>query len=231
MTLAVGVVVPVADEAERLGRCLRHLAEARAQLLRIRSDATVRFVVVLDSCRDASERIATAFAGVETIRIDARCVGSARRTGADHLLSGVHAPERVWLANTDADSCVPRDWLVGMVEEAAHGADLVLGTVTPGPGLLPDVAAAWQANHLQREGHPHVHGANFGVRGDVYLRLGGWPELRSGEDVALAARAESAGDLRIIRTARLPVRTSTRLQARAPYGFSSYLRGLASPES
>ncbi len=229
MIAQLGVIVPVANEADHLGSCLQHIADACARLLEVAPEITVRVVAVLDACHDASEQIAVAH-GVEIVRVEARSVGSARRAGAGHLLHTHPAPELVWLANTDADSRVPRDWLTGMVEHADNGAHLLLGTVVPGPGLLPTIAVAWQTNHLLREGHPHIHGANFGIRGDVYLRLGGWPELTNGEDVALAELAESAGDLHIERTARLPVVTSTRLHARAPLGFSSYLRGLASGE-
>jgi hypothetical protein len=75
------------------------------------------------------------------------------------------------------------------------------------------------------DSHPHVHAANLAIRADGYAAIGGWRPLRSGEDEDLAARATAAG-LRIHRTGRLPVRTSTRPYGRAPYGFSSYLRAL-----
>ncbi len=228
MITEIAVVVPVANEADHLGRCLEHIAAARTKVLHSSPGIVVRVVVVLDDCRDASEQIAAGAAGVEIVRIAAHSVGSARRAGADHVLRGSSAPERIWLANTDADTYVPSHWLSGMLEQAVSGTQVLLGTVTPGPGLRPAIAAAWHAAHLLVEGHPHVHGANFGIRGDVYLRLGGWPELVHSEDVALAARAEAESDVRIVSTARLPVLTSVRLHARAPHGLSSYLRGLAS---
>ena len=78
-------------------------------------------------------------------------------------------------------------------------------------------------NHI---GHPHVHGANFGIRADTYLELGGWPAVTSGEDVAMAHRAAVNSRLRIVRTAAIPVTTSSRLAGRAPYGFAGYLRDL-----
>jgi len=102
-----------------------------------------------------------------------------------------------------------------------------LGTVVPGPGLGPARRRAWAGRHQLRDGHPHVHGANLGVRGDAYLALGGWPALPTGEDTELARRASSAGHLRIARTAAIPVVTSTRRAGRAPQGFSGYLRDLS----
>jgi hypothetical protein len=61
-----------------------------------------------------------------------------------------------------------------------------------------------------------VHGANFGIRGDSYLSLGGWPPLVTGEDTELGRRAARAGHLRISRTASIPVVTSVRQDGRAP---------------
>jgi hypothetical protein len=132
----------------------------------------------------------------------------------------------VWLANTDADSEVPVNRQPSMVTEARLGAHVVLGTVTPCPGLGQAARAEWASRHHLRDGHPHVHGANFGIRGDAYLALGGWQPLVTGEDADLARRAARTGHLRICRTASIPVVTSVRRDGRAPCGFSSYLRAL-----
>jgi hypothetical protein len=225
---SVAVVVPVADEAELLGGCLSALRASRERLHRERGGAVgSRVVVVLDTCTDASADIVAGFADVETIEVVARRVGVARRAGSSAALDGVADPQRVWLAATDADSRVPLDWLTGMVELADRGTDLVLGTVVPvGDHLPPAASAAYRAAYVSADGHPHVHGANLGIRASSYLRLGGWPELATGEDHALVARAVAAGDVRVRRTGGLPVATSTRLAARAPYGYSSHLRGL-----
>jgi glycosyltransferase involved in cell wall biosynthesis len=223
----VGVVVPAANEAFLLDRCLRALRASRSDLHRAHCYVVrTRIVLVLDSCTDASAAIAAGYPDIEVIEASVRSVGRARNAGVQHLLrSGVRASEH-WLANTDADSQVPTAWLAGMVDEADRGAHLVIGTVTPDSRLPGVVDAAWHARHPQRDDHPHVHGANFGIRADAYTALGGWPLLTVGEDQTLADRARAAGHLRISRTARLPVRTSVRLEGRAPSGFSSYLRDL-----
>jgi hypothetical protein len=113
------------------------------------------------------------------------------------------------------------------VAEARRDAHVVLGTVLPGPGLPAGMRAAWRSRHHLREGHPHIHGANFGIRADAYMALGGWPPLARGEDVDLARRAASAGHLRVSRTASIPVITSSRTAGRAPGGFARYLSSLA----
>ena len=73
-----------------------------------------------------------------------------------------------------------------MIRQANPGADVILGTVLPDVGVRPQVENAWFANHDLSEGHPHVHGANFGIRAITYLRLGAWRPVGTGEDTDLA---------------------------------------------
>jgi hypothetical protein len=231
MIREVAVIVPAADEQERIAACLAAIDEARRRLLA--SDLgvhTVDVTVVLDACVDETPAIVDSFvtAGhVNAITTVARCVGAARRLGAEAAIAAAGSPERLWLANTDADSTVPADWLTGMVAAANAGTQVVLGTVLPGAGLSAALRAAWLAPHHLKDGHPHVHGANLGISADTYTALGGWNgDLACDEDVDLAKRAAAAGDLRMLRTASIPVLTSVRLAGRAPNGFSSYMRHL-----
>lgn len=226
----VGVVVPAANEEVLLERCLLALRAARRAALARRDLVAVRIVLVLDGCTDGSRDIATAHPGIEIVEVDVRSVGPARRAGVAHLLgTGEPVPDTDrWIASTDADSVVPVNWLGGMLDAADRGAHLVLGTVVPDVGLAPAVDAAWHVQHPRHEDHPHVHGANLGIRADAYTALGGWPALATGEDQLLADRAAAAGHLHVERTGRFPVCTSSRLDGRAISGFSSYLRALRS---
>jgi hypothetical protein len=227
---AVGVVVPAVDEQATIGACLDALAVAGARMRAVAAhEIDVHIVVVLDTCVDGTAAVVMRHPDVETVGCSVGGVGAARALGVQRLLAGANVPlGHLWLANSDADSTVPPDWLVAQVEEADRGADLVLGTVVPVAGLSTTTARAWSDRHSMHAGHPHVHGANLGIRADVYVALGGWPERSTGEDVALAERAVAAGHLKIVRTARIPVRTSVRLHGRAPHGFAAYLRELAS---
>ncbi len=226
MIRRVAVVIPAANEERRIGRCLAAVAAARHHLYHSNATIAVRTVVVLDSCQDRTAMIAGAFRDVQTVAITAASAGAARRAGVSAALAGAGPSSELWLANTDADSQVPVNWLTGMVTEARLGAHLVLGTVLPGRDLRLRTRAEWISRHHLRDGHPHVHGANFGIRSDAYLNLGGWPPLVTGEDAELARRAGHTGHLRISRTASIPVITSVRPDGRAPQGFSSYLRGI-----
>lgn len=226
MIRRVAVIVPAANEEALIGACLASIAAARRHLYRCTADLHVRTVVVLDGCADATAAVTAASGDVHPVTISARTVGTARRAGASAALASAGRSSELWLANTDADCQVPVDWLTSMLAEARRGAHVVLGTVLPGPGLCPPALAEWASRHHLREGHPHVHGANFGIRGDAYLALGGWQPLATGEDADLARRATRSGHLRISRTASIPVVTSVRHDGRAPRGFSSYLRDL-----
>lgn len=224
----VGVAIPARNEQADIVRCLDAVDVAVAQLRRYDDDAPdVRVVVVLDSCTDGTAALADR-PGVERVAVDAGCVGVARAAGAAHMLESTTAgAHRVWLANTDADSAVPPNWLLGMVLAARGGAGVVLGTVIPGTGLDRVALRAWHDRHDLRAGHGHVHGANFGIRGDVYTSLGGWPALCTGEDRHLAGRALAHPNVHVVRTALIPVHTSSRLTGRAPDGFARYLRALS----
>ena len=225
MISRVAVVVPAADEEDHIGDCLAALATARRKLRHDRGiDSLV--VVVLDDCRDGTAALVAQRPDVATVVSSARCVGVARRLGASYALGLARPAREVWLANTDADCRVPADWLTRMVDEARHGAQLVLGTVRPAPGLPHAVERAWTAAHQVRDGHPHVHGANLGVAGDTYLALGGWRGLAAHEDVDLVERAAASGHVRISRCGAIPVVASSRLRGRARHGFADYLNGL-----
>ena len=228
MIRAVGIVVPAANEQDDIGNCLDSLIAARRHLHEVTDgEIDVRIVVVLDCCVDGTAAVVGSYPDVESLPCHAGRVGTARALGTESLLAGWDVPRaRLWLANTDADSVVPRDWLARMVKQAERGAHLVLGTVMPLPGLPHAAERTWFRLHRLRDGHPHVHGANFGIRADIYAALGGWPRLATGEDLELQQRAQSHGQVRITRTARIPVLTSARTTGRAPGGFSSYLRGI-----
>jgi hypothetical protein len=219
----IGVVIPAADEQDELAECLNALLVAKTRANR-QLGLSVRILVVLDACSDRSAEVVSRAAGVEALCVSYRCVGRARAAGVTRVVQDASDLTRVWLASSDADSRVPSHWLTGMAEHANAGGHLVLGTVTP--DLPHDTLAMWQARHRLVDGHPHVHGANLGIRADVYAAAGGWPPLAAGEDEVLAARASAIPGTRVVRTAQNSVRTSAREIARAPRGFSSYLRDL-----
>lgn len=222
---AAGVVVPAHNEEGLLPACLAALREA-AGLARI----PVHLLVVADACTDETAAVAAAH-GAQVIPIRARNVGAARAAGMAALLRRTAGtdPAAVWLATTDADTVVPPGWLRRQLGHAGQGWDVVLGTVTvtDWAGHPAHTAAAFAAMYGFGEGpHPHVHGANLGIRASAYLAAGGFKPLRTSEDHALIAAVTEAGG-RVLRAGDVTVETSARRQARAPRGFSHVLRALS----
>lgn len=226
----LAVVVPVRDEAERVGDCLAGLRRSVHALGRaVTSEGPgprIRLVVVLDACTDDSASIVGQQPDLEVVHSRAGRVGAARAAGVDYvLLSESLPPARMWIATTDADSVVPVDWLSYQLDVAARGTGLFRGLVRPDPRECGHPAyRAWAGTYHRRPGHPHVHGANLGVRADVYLACGGFDPLASAdEDVALARRAVELA-VPVVASASAVVTTSGRLAGRVPaLGFAGYL--------
>ena len=188
-------------------------------------------MVVDDGSSDNTFAIADCWGGVDVVRTAVGRVGAARRAGVSAVLEAIAASGetagRVWIASTDADSAVPPDWLLTHLHYARAGVHLLLGTVRPDPAELSGgMLAAWRRRHWMTDGHPHVHGANLGVRGDSYLMAGGFPDVEAHEDALLRDAVQAGGGL-TVSTGASPVLTSGRQRGRAPAGLSHYLRDLA----
>ncbi|TFC46607.1 glycosyltransferase family 2 protein [Cryobacterium sp. TMT1-21] len=223
------VVVPARDEEELLPRCLAALTVAVGEVARVAGEAppVIEVVVVLDRCSDGTAEVAADWPAFASISTDGGGVGLARRAGARHLLPTLtHFSTATWIATTDADSAVPPNWLTAQLAFARNSVDLVLGTVVPDDRLSDGGRELWDAAHRLVEGHPHVHGANLGVRADRYLQAGEFALVDGNEDVRLVSALRRLG-VSEIRTELIPVLTSGRLAGRAPAGFAGYLRDQA----
>lgn len=231
----LAVVIPARDEEQLLARCLASVSVAIGRQRAVAASPRIRIVVVADDSSDGTLEIARRWPDVDVLVSTAGMVGAARRLGVAHLLdtersAGVR-PGDVWIACTDADSVVPPYWLGTQLGLARAGADLVLGTVRPDPAELEaGLLSAWRLRHQVSDGHPHVHGANFGIRGDTYCAAGGFQPVAVHEDVLLAAAVRRIGG-RVLSTGSSPVLTSGRTAGRAPDGMSGFLLGLAEEET
>lgn len=205
------IVIPARNESALIARCLESVAAAR------RRGCSV--VVVADSCDDDTAAVARSFAGVEVLEVEFANVGAARRAGIDFALSGAE-----WIANTDADSVVPSNWIDDQWRLARSGADIVVGTVRPLASDLDEhQLRAWEARHDPTRPNGHVHGANLGIRASAYLDAGGFESLVEHEDVDLVARLVARGAA-ITPANTSEVLTSGRSFGRTPGGYARYLR-------
>ena len=132
--------------------------------------------------------------------------------------------KQVWIANTDADSAVPPNWIVAQCDLAAAGADVFIGTVRPDfSDLSRRHQRHWLRTHSSGTPNGHVHGASLGIRADVYVAAGGFGSVDEHEDVELVQRCRLLG-ARVRASDSAEVLTSGRLVGRTPGGYADYLR-------
>ena len=214
----IGVVVPAHDEEAVIARCLASIEATAAHVAG--SLVQVKVFVVCDACTDRTADIVRAMGHV-ALMCDARNVGKARAIGADTAL----ACGADWLAFTDADTVVCREWLAAQV---ALRSDVVCGTIGVDDW---DVYGEAMRRHFERtysdvDGHRHIHGANLGISAQAYRSVGGFESLANAEDVAIVGALEAAG-AHIAWSAAPRVTTSARATYRATAGFGATLASVA----
>jgi cellulose synthase/poly-beta-1,6-N-acetylglucosamine synthase-like glycosyltransferase len=224
---AVGVVIPARNEEELIAATI---ASTRAALGACPQLIDAWIVVVCDTCTDQTASLARRMlegAG-EVIECFAGTVGEARAIGADAVSKRFHrlSPEKVWIANTDADTTVPVDWIARQIPFANQGWAAIAGTVRVDTidGDADTVDAVFAEYAIRDDGsHGHVHGANLGVRADAYASVGAWRHIALAEDHCLWSRLK-AGRWPTLSTSEVIVTTSGRLTGRAVGGFADTLR-------
>ncbi|MEO6021315.1 MAG: glycosyltransferase [Knoellia sp.] len=223
----VHVVIPARDEEQLLPRALASLALAQEQVESTHPHLRVDITVVLDRCVDGSAELVRR-AGVRSLTVDHGNVGASRHAGVLSALTDTSsravAASDVWIACTDADTVVPPHWLTGHVQ-LSDTYDAVIGTVEPLGLTDTTVLAQWRARHVLSEGHPHVHGANLGLRASTYHDVGGFHPMATDEDVDLVRRIR-AGRTRWVATDTVRVASSARRISRCRGGFADYLTSL-----
>lgn len=149
------------------------------------------------------------------------------------------------LLTTDADTLVSPDWLVRNVAGLCGGCGAVAGRFKLDPleeAALPlhlrqrrRIEAAYEVALLALAARldplPHdpwpnhwtASGASFALTLSAYRRIGGQPEVKAGEDRALAA-ALARHDIPIRHDPKIVVTTSARLDGRASGGCATALR-------
>ena len=222
----VVVLIPARNEENLLPRCLTSVLRA---CLRLPPTITYDIIVAVDSSTDKTRELAEQILNGHgtVVSTDAGCVGQARIDAANAALQRyTGSAQHCWIANTDADCIVPDDWLLDQIELAESGFSAIAGVVDVDSYAdhAPGVEYLFRTTYIiHPDGtHPHVHGANLGMRADAYLRAGGWAGLATAEDHDLWRRLYEVGTRRAS-VARLSVITSGRRIGRAPHGFADAL--------
>ncbi len=222
----IAILIPARNEAALIERCLVSVQRTRRGLPK---PITTDVIVVSDSSTDDTAALAGGVLGRTgyVTCTQAENVGLSRALAARHALGRFQGdPSRCWLANTDADCVVPPDWLSQHLIAAESGLAAVariidVDTLAEHGPVVPE---RFRRTYLLHDDgtHPHVHGANLGVRADAYLLAGGWANLTCAEDHDLWHRLK-AGKGPCLSLSSLKVITSGRRQGRAPQGFADAL--------
>lgn len=215
----IGIVIPAHNEAHDLRACLAAIQQS-IQLLQLSQEREARVLVVLDNCSDDSLAIVKA-AGVAYLSCHFSCVGQTRDFGIRHMI-GLGA---TWIACTDADSCVDPQWLL---QQCMHQpTDAICGVVQIDNWhtLSSDTQKQYLNHYQDCMDHRHIHGANLSFSSSAYIQAGGFKALSCHEDVNLVERMQTM-NLKIVWSNLVRVTTSSRLDARAPEGFASFLQQL-----
>ena len=230
---AVGVIIPAHNEEVELPDCLDTVQLASCEYASyIYPSLEIRVIVVADACTDTTVQQVfernTVLHTVELISVDFCNVGRARGVGAQKLIANFNDEDlsQVWIAITDADTQVPVQWLYTQLQHAKAGVDCLVGTVEPRPdSATQELLCKWHARHVLTEDHPHIFGANLGIRASWYEKVGGFLPLPTGEDINLVDKIRRSGAW-VVSTDTTRVATSARFSDRVTQGFSSYCHSL-----
>lgn len=226
---SVEVVIPAQNESAEILGCLASVEVAATAAQQRFPELRLCIYVVADQCIDAPVDLVRVWQTMSSQRVELLVahhsnVGKARALGVQRYLAA--EPGTQWIALTDADTRVPPDWLVTHLEHAQTGVDCLVGTVEPRTHTaLGRLLHNWFARHTLAEGHPHIFGANLGMRGWWYRAVGGFLPLPSGEDVAIVETLRARG-ARVVSTDTTRVATSARFTGRVADGFSTYCGAL-----
>lgn len=242
MSRFVVVAIPVRDEANRIGGCLRAL---------VRQSIPPDYVVLLlNNCTDSTAEVVRAMPEARHRLHLVECVleGPSASAGVARGLAMQHAAslmEDGVILTTDADAEVPADWVEANLQALRQGADAVCGRAVIDPiealliprhlhqddarevaygrlldemesTILPDPVDPWPR-------HREDSGASIAITAAMFRRVGGVPPLPSGEDRALI-RTMRMMDARVRHHPAISVVVSGRIEGRAQGGMADAIR-------
>jgi glycosyltransferase involved in cell wall biosynthesis len=182
----ISVVVPARNEQDLLPECLAHLRE--------QSLGGFELIVVDSASTDRTAEVGRSW-GARVVSLPDPGVGRARQAGFDVATGTI-------IATTDADAVPPEDWLERLVAPFRDPAVVCsFGTIRlTREGLWMDAGQAifsgFQGLNLLL-GRPLCCGANFAVRKEAFMDVGGFHRGRTcpdeGEDIRLARKLQRKG--------------------------------------
>ena len=206
----LSIVIPAYNEEKFLEKTLRKVLQRVYE-----SRRSIEVIVVNNASTDRTREIALGFPGV--IVVDEWQKGLSRARQAGFLASRGEL-----IANIDADSLVPKEWIDRVLAEFSRKNDLV---ALSGPYIYYDIPPVTNFfvqlyysagflfhlfnHHVLRSG-ALIQGGNFVLKRSALERIGGFDIDIAffGEDTDIARRIQKEGRVRF--TFSLPMRTSGR---------------------
>jgi GT2 family glycosyltransferase len=168
----ISVVIPTRERPELVARCLRNITGAD------------EVIVTDDSHTDRTQRlIRDRFPGVKWVR-------GPRRGPAANRNFGTMQTSCEWIAFVD-DDCIPGDRWVENLKRALSCASLAEGKT-----VCPDKTGSLFEEAVENDSGGLLWSCNFGIRRDLFMKLGGFDEdfaEAGGEDLEFAWRARRSG--------------------------------------
>lgn len=236
------VIIPARNEEKRIAACLTALAG------QLPDRATI--IVVVNNTTDDTKKVARRIAferGIDVRIVDCILspemgVGAARRIGCTYALRRM--PQLQYMLTTDADCLAAPDWVPCNIEHLQY-ADIVCGKIdliadeadilcrmdqalATNEGTYRTLVQTVYARHSDQSPgldltHGEAAGASLSIRKTSYLAVGGFRNMRCGEDREIVRAHRSAG-YRVIHADDVIVEASCRLAGRAAGGMSDALK-------
>lgn len=185
--MKISIVIPAYNEEKYIGKTLSSIKELEV------NNWEIEILVVDGGSTDKTREIAKSY-GAKVIKEPHRGIGFARQEGLLHAKGDI-------VAFTDADTIVPKDWLVRHIKALSQpGVVFTYGTFRVYDGGFPyyhhinylQPHILWLFHHLF--GQPIAAGQNHAFWREKALSIGGFDEdIAVMEDIDLAVRMKKIG--------------------------------------
>lgn len=218
------VIIPAHNEENNIGATLNALNQQEFSVEAGLSLANFEVIVVENNSTDGTANVVRRWivehAGQtklkvnlvsEQISTEERGVGAARKIGADLAiyrsnLRGEEDTKKFYILGLDADNPeIPADHLEKYVKAFKEKqAECLVGGMSLKPGELGDsrhleeiagVIREWLDTHESSPETRYVSGFNHGIERGWYIRIGGYPRIKTGEDVWVGTQTKKLGKI------------------------------------
>lgn len=183
--MRISLVIPVKDEEHSLSSLIESICG--------QTMSPAEIIFVDGGSSDATVAMLKEFAGRDS-RV--RVIEAGEATPGKGRNIGTEAAESEWIAFTDAGIVLDPDWLERLVDSAAKHPDAsaVYGTYTPVTERRFEKIAC--VSYCAAQGPNGIRGRSIAsalVKRSAWQKVGGFPDLRAGEDLMFMEALDAGG--------------------------------------